>query len=972
MARRRILLFSVMFILVAGLPSCGGGRRFWDERSPRLRATFPGAMAPRDVSLTEVTLALERLSKPDYVDNELFESLKKGLIQGLTRRGLSKFSMTPPNSPAGKVDDLSVIDNSDGTISLAWTYRNLGDYNQDGTVDIGDISILAEHFFDAFVEPEGWPHPVDEVIDGDGSKILDIADIVPLAENFFNNVAGYTVLGSATPEGEFSPFLDVPLSVATGDGFKRFTTHPISSPPAYVKVRPYDFGGNLGIASDPVSTALNQRPEILSVTPTSGQAGTVVEFRATVVGTPPFEYLWDFGGGAIPNWSNDASPQVTLVGTAGIYDASLRVDNEFGFDVFPFQLEVIAEPVLELFLGEVRDLGTISQETSWLLSTAEDEEYALVLVSPAKINEPTVPGEFTVTVSYSDRTASKVPASLAVDLTEEFRKYQLANANSYGDILPREALMRLAKQFPLTKPRVRRRASTIGETRSFNISWSPLNPAPVDATLREEASLCELWVDDRVPISDEENGIPATFLMQIRDYLNSRVIPLETSTYGAMYDPDEDGKLLVLFTLEINRVPGSVGGYFTEVDFFPDTFPDKSNNADVVYIQVPDPTGAYDAGNPVTQNDFRESAVSIIAHELQHLLNSSNRLRFSQATQTRYTPEEYWLNEALSHFTEDFTGFQSPNNYASPEQFLSTAPLVYLPGGNESNPVPHRRGAGYLFVRYLVDRFGEDILPRILMRDATDRVLTGWDNLESAIGESLDSVLLAWAMAMELSTVGVSPLDPIYSYAPTTTDPVTQAQHGISFNDWNSTFSGSSYAVTGPLVFPLSPDSQNSYTYTAKVNTPLFFRLSSLSPRASARLTITPEAGKPISALLARIDTGKTSLEGEVTLVNDTLVLSRFESAGEVDLHPFTVNDNFAVIRLTAISPTIDNFQLSVEGNEYPNSAFHPFNMPNSPPGIFNTRIFFGGRADVMLEVASLNGASGYYALEVFDFGGIP
>jgi len=924
------------------------------------------------MSLTDVTLALERLGKPNSVDEELFESLKNGLIQELTRRGLSKFTMTPPNSPAGKVNDLTVIDNGDGTIRLSWTYRNLGDYNQDGTVDIGDISILAEHFFDAFVQPGGWPHPVDEVIDGDGSKVLDIADIAPMAENFFTSVAGYTVLGSPTPDGEFTPFLDVPLSAATGEGFKRFTTEPIASPPLYVKVQPYDSTGAGGILSDLMTTALNQAPDILSVSPTGGQAGSTVQFTATVVGTPPFSYLWDFGGGAIPNESVDPSPQVTLVDTAGTYDASLRVDNAFGSDTFQFQLEVVAEPALQLALGEVRDLGVISQESSWLLSTAEGEEYALVLTSPAKINEPTVPDDFTVTVSYADRTSSKVPASLAVDFTKAFREYQLANANAYGDILPRETLIELAKRFPLTKPRIRRRTSTIGETRSFNISWSPLNPAPVDATLKEEGSLCELWVDDRVPISDEDNGISATLLTQIRDYLNSRVIPLETSTYGAMYDPDGNGKLLVLFTLEINRVPGSVGGYFTEADFFPDQFPGKSNNADVVYIQVPDPTGAYDAGNPVTQDDFRQSVVSIVAHELQHLLNASNRVRFSQATQTPYTPEEYWLNEALSHFTEDFTGFQSPNNYASPEQFLTTAPLVYLPGGDESNPVPHRRGAGYLFIRYLVDRFGADILPKILMRYATDEVLTGWDNLESAIGEPLDSVLLSWAMAMELSAVGVTPLDPIYSYAQATTDPVTLAQHGVSFNDWNFAFGGNSYAVTGPLVFPISPDSQSSYTYTAKVNTPIFFRLCSLSPRASARLTIRPEAGKPVSALLARIDTGRSFLEGESNPVNGRLILSQFENDGEIDLHPFTVDDNFAVIRITALVPAIDNFSLSVEGNEYSNGAYHPFDMPNPPPGIFSSRIFFGGRADVMLEVASLNGAIGYYALEVFDFGGIP
>ena len=83
-------------------------------------------------------------------------------------------------------------------------------------------------------------------------------------------------------------------------------------------------------------------PSIEWVSPVSGVNGEEVSFNAEVQGTTPFTYAWDFGGGAEPNTSSEASPTVVL-GSIGEYDASLTVTNEFGADTFDFTLIITEE-----------------------------------------------------------------------------------------------------------------------------------------------------------------------------------------------------------------------------------------------------------------------------------------------------------------------------------------------------------------------------------------------------------------------------------------------------------------------------------------------------------------------------------------------------------------------------------------------------------------------------------------------------
>ncbi|MEP0813296.1 MAG: PKD domain-containing protein [bacterium] len=80
-------------------------------------------------------------------------------------------------------------------------------------------------------------------------------------------------------------------------------------------------------------------PNIKSVSPLFGIEGDRATFSASVNGTEPMYYSWDFGGGAVPNHSSDFWPQIVFA-TAGEYDGIFKATNSSGEDEFHFTFTV--------------------------------------------------------------------------------------------------------------------------------------------------------------------------------------------------------------------------------------------------------------------------------------------------------------------------------------------------------------------------------------------------------------------------------------------------------------------------------------------------------------------------------------------------------------------------------------------------------------------------------------------------------
>ncbi len=207
------------------------------------------------------------------------------------------------------------------------------------------------------------------------------------------------------------------------------------------------------------------------------------------------------------------------------------------------------------------------------------------------------------------------------------------------------------------------------------------------------------------------------------------IFALDTSAYGAPADIDSNGRVLIFFTQAVNQLTpagssGFIGGFFFSRDLFPTNLCATSNDGEMFYLPVVDPTSIYNAffKDPVA---LKIQLYGTLAHEFQHLINASRRMYVNNATSPN---EEVWLNEGMSHIAEELLYFResgltpksnitlatlqsSPaqlaavNNYQI-QNLLRLDQYLKAPGLNSpyaQNDDLSTRGATYQLLRYSMD-----------------------------------------------------------------------------------------------------------------------------------------------------------------------------------------------------------------------------------------------------------------------------
>jgi len=198
---------------------------------------------------------LDALARPAGVDAELWAQLKSAFADTLAARGQAKMVSAPPTGSANRVNDLSITDNGDGTFRLTWHYRNLGDYDQNGTVGVSDITPLAQHFGQTY-DSEAEPNCLLAVIDSSGNGVVDIADITAIAANFGREFGGYAVERSPSSTDKYSEIALLSLADAGGDGAKCFHFVIPLARRALYRVTAKAPSGELGETCEPVELRL--------------------------------------------------------------------------------------------------------------------------------------------------------------------------------------------------------------------------------------------------------------------------------------------------------------------------------------------------------------------------------------------------------------------------------------------------------------------------------------------------------------------------------------------------------------------------------------------------------------------------------------------------------------------------------------------------------------------------------------------
>jgi hypothetical protein len=234
---------------------------------------------------------------------------------------------------------------------------------------------------------------------------------------------------------------------------------------------------------------------------------------------------------------------------------------------------------------------------------------------------------------------------------------------------------------------------------------------------------------------------------------------LASNAFGSESDLDANGRVAILMTSMVNRLASplsclgaSVIGYFMGHDIDPSSADDpRSNQGEVFYSIVPDPNGEAGCTHPLDRT--RELVPVTFIHEFQHMIN------FYQHVVVRAgDAEDMWLNEGMSQIAEDLAAlhFRDLGNAQLAEQFS----IKNFTNGNRflRQPQDHfvlfdtgagtgaERGAAWLFLRWLGDRYGQDVY-RLLAE--SDEV--GATNVENATGRSIGGLLGEWFAALYVS-----------------------------------------------------------------------------------------------------------------------------------------------------------------------------------------------------------------------------
>lgn len=235
----------------------------------------------------------------------------------------------------------------------------------------------------------------------------------------------------------------------------------------------------------------------------------------------------------------------------------------------------------------------------------------------------------------------------------------------------------------------------------------------VSATLRLVTDHAYWYVQDdrldRAPQADLERSATA---------FETRSYPVVERHFGPYQSARPGGDAHIVFLL--GRVPG-VAAYFSGVDTLPRAISPRSNERDMIYVNV----DALAPGQPAFD--------STMAHELQHLIHFA-----------RCPTQETWVDEGASELASRVAGYGG----GSPQAFASHPNVQLTAWSTSPADLQRHYQAAYLFVRYVAERTGGwDALPEMFGPCLRGEDLFGQYLATRGIPERADDLFADWAVA---------------------------------------------------------------------------------------------------------------------------------------------------------------------------------------------------------------------------------
>jgi hypothetical protein len=298
-----------------------------------------------------------------------------------------------------------------------------------------------------------------------------------------------------------------------------------------------------------------------------------------------------------------------------------------------------------------------------------------------------------------------------------------------------------------------------GDSRQFHVCSNLTCTAfqTVTATVRAVRTVqpqVAIFVDNAAPAG----GLDSLQLDSLAKTFDTRLYPADTAAFGRESDIDGNTVVLVLMTPVVNKLvnktdcanKGFVAGFFYGADLIPSIA--NSNAGELFYSIVPDPGGTLSCSHSTTEVE-RLVPITFI-HEFQHMISFNHHV-----LENRGNGEVLWLNEGFSHYAEELgartyvSGTPEFSRFAIGDlfnayQYLDSTQKHFLLATEGIGSLAER-GAAWLFVRFIVDRFSGGTSTaqwNTFTRGMLETSATGAENVANATGLPFDTVVTRWAL----------------------------------------------------------------------------------------------------------------------------------------------------------------------------------------------------------------------------------
>ena len=341
----------------------------------------------------------------------------------------------------------------------------------------------------------------------------------------------------------------------------------------------------------------------------------------------------------------------------------------------------------------------------------------------------------------------------------------------------------------------------IGAQQTFWASNGDDQNFQVHATLRYITDHAYFWIEDGVQYSQRD-------LSRLADTFEYNIYPTNRAFFGSEWTPGVDGDPHI-YILYARGIGDHIAGYFSSADENPPQVNEYSNSHEMFL---------FNADNSPLDDEY---TFGVLAHEFQHMIHWYQDRN-----------ESNWMAEGFSELAALLNNF-----YLGGFDALYTSnPDLQLnnwPDESQEDTTPHY-GAGFLFVTYFLDRFGETATKALIANqdndlnsvDSTLQQLNMIDPLTSN-PISADDFFLDWAITNYLmdrqvddgryaytSYLETPPVEPTQSFSSCPTSSFTTDVHQYGADYFRFTCPGSyTLHFEGSIQTPLLPQDPHSGQY---------------------------------------------------------------------------------------------------------------------------------------------------------------